>query len=93
MKKGEHNGRSARGDRLLHDYAAIVDTYGNTVTVRSSSSIVRSVWLFTTDPDGAEWVMHMGEVSVRSPHLNVAAAKRLRDALSRFVADSEKEKP
>lgn len=95
MKKGEHNGRKTQ--RGFQDYAAIIDTYGNILTVRESSwASGRAVWLFTTDENGVEVKVglpwrplksgeHFQYANAVSPHLDVAAAKRLVAALQRFI--------
>ncbi len=96
MKKGEHEGRPAPGDRGLYDFAVIRDQYGKTVTVRSSSSFDSSgrmrsaVWLFTQDDEGKSGTMHMGEYHTYSPLLGVREAKMLRDALDRFIEEAGK---
>ncbi len=90
MKKGEHNGRKAPGDRGLYDYAAIRDLSGSKVTVRLSSGVTPSVWLFCKDHEGKEIVnMAGGGMQAVSPLLDLRAAKRLRDALNRFIASVE----
>mgnify|MGYP000550110497 FL=1 len=91
MKKGEHKGRPAPGDRGLFDFAEIVDTYGQTVTVRSSSAADRPcVWIFVKDRCGGSLVTNAaGHVQHISPHLGVREAKLLRDALERFIASVE----
>ena len=95
MKKGEHKGRKAPGDRGLYDYARIVDTYGNTITVRTSSAACeRAIWIFTKDMEGRSHttgaVGYPDGIATVEPHLNVAAAKKLRDALNRFIRDEER---
>lgn len=80
MKKGEHKGKRAGGDRGLYDFAAIRDTKGATVTVRTSSAACEScVWVFCTGLDGED----------ASPHLNAKQARRLADALTRFADAAE----
>lgn len=95
MKKGEHNGRKT--ERGFQDYAAIIDTHRNILTVReSSAACVRAVWLFTTDENGVEVKVgmpwrplksgeHFQYANAVSPHLDVEAAKRLVAALQRFI--------
>ncbi len=87
MKKGEHNGR--RTGRGFMDYAAIIDAAGNTVTVRESSAVGEAVvWLFSENAEGKDCKFHLGEWSACSPYLDVRSAKRLVEALERFIADA-----
>lgn len=87
MSQEEHNGRTnARGFR---EYAAIVDAYGSHVrVVESSSAEDRHVWIFASK-DGKDGVFHLGEWQSYSPHLNVAQATKLRDALARFIEGNQ----
>lgn len=89
MKRGEHKGRPAPGDRGMYDYAKIVDTYGRDVVVRQSSSAdAPRVWIFCTKDD-KDCVFHLGEWQSCSPHLGVREAKMLRDALDQFINDQK----
>lgn len=86
MKKGEHKGRPAPGDRGLYDFAHIVDTYGNLMTVRSSSGIgAPRAWIFTKHANGEDTIQHCGKWVSASPLLGLREAKLLRDALDRFI--------
>lgn len=86
MKKGEHAGKMAGGDRGLYDYAKIIDDRGTSVVVRRSSAACRPyVWLFVTNAEGKDGVFHLGEWQGASMHMSVREAKLLRDALERFI--------
>lgn len=85
----EHDGKKT--ERGFHEYAEFADAYGCCVRVRESSSAEAAhVWIFC-DKGGKDCVFHLGEWSAYSPHLNLAQATKLRDALSRFIADATKE--
>lgn len=87
MSQEEHNGRA--NDRGFREYAALVDSYGSRVrVVESSSAEHRHVWIFS-EKDGKDGVFHLGEWQSYSPHLNVAQAIKLRDALTRFIGGKE----
>ncbi len=90
MKKGEHKGRPAPGDRGLYDFGQIVDTYGNTITVRKSSAACQDcVWIFAKNRCGGDVMMGANGCAVSvSPHLGVREAKLLRDALDRFIEEA-----
>lgn len=80
MKKGEHKGKPAPGDRGLYDFARILDTYGSEVTLRLSSTAGKAcVWVFCENKQHANM----------APHLDVRAARLLRDGLDRFIAEVE----
>jgi len=82
----DHDGQPTGGDRGLHDFALITDTYGRRIRVRTSSSAEGPrVWIFTNDQEGYDGIFHLGEWHSFSPHLNVEQAERLIDALQRFV--------
>lgn len=71
---------TAYNDRGFYDYGGgpIPTSYGHTITVRESSSAEGPhVWLFI-DTTGA--VSKQGD-----PHLNLAQAITLREALSQFI--------
>lgn len=99
MKKGEHNGK--RTPRGFREYAVIVDAERQEITVRESSlATERRVRLFVKGPNGEiarlglPWRPWTGgdtgtELSVPSAHLNVRDAKRLIQALQRFVDGEE----
>jgi len=94
MLKGEHNGRRAGGGRGLYDYGRVVDSKGNNITIRTSSSAEGpAVWLFTKDREGRDHengiVGYPDGVSVVTPHLSVRDAKRLIEVLQRFVRDAD----
>lgn len=90
MKKGEHNGRMAPGDRGLYEYGAIVDTRDQTIVVRTSSSAEeRACWVFTKDAYGKDAVLHLGKPQARSPHLNPSQARRLAAALLRLADEAD----
>jgi hypothetical protein len=66
--------------RGFRDYLELVDRYGNTVTVRESSSAEADcVWIFCSKPDG----------DPTAPHLEVGHARQVRDALTEFIRDHE----
>ena len=61
-------------------YAELTDTYGSNVQVQESSSAEGPrVWIF------ADSGLQSGGNA--SPHLDVAQAKRVRDALGMFIRD------
>lgn len=85
MRQGEHRGRGAGGDRGLYDFARIIDDYGTSIVVRTSSAAYKPcVWLFV-NTSNAE---HVSRSEFPSPHLGVREAKLLRDALDRFIQES-----
>jgi hypothetical protein len=102
VKKGEHNGR--RTERGFRDYAEIIDAEGNRITVRESSlATEHRVRIYCKDRNGAEaqvghpwrpWAP--GETGqhlcVSEPHLNVRDARRLVEALQRFIAHATGER-
>jgi hypothetical protein len=99
MKKGEHNGRTT--ERGFREPAAIIDTKGQTITLRESSQAgPPCLWIFTKPPKG-EPAVHIGppwqpvdghpHILWPEPHLSVANAKRLRDALTRWIDAVEDE--
>lgn len=76
--------------RGFQDYCELVDRYGSTVTVRQSSLASEPcVWIFSKK-DGQDGVFHLGKWQAYSPHLTVEQAKRVRDALQRFIDDNTK---
>ncbi len=61
-------------------YDEVTDSYGHVVRVQHSSSATRdAVWIFCDD--GGD------DRPAPSPHLDVAQATRVRDALSAFIAE------
>jgi len=83
----EHDGRTT--ERGFHEYAEFADAYGCRVRVRESSSAQAAhVWIFC-DKDEKDCVFHLGEWQAYSPHLNLAQAIKMRDALDRFIKDAE----
>ena len=91
MKKGEHKGRPAPGDRGLYDFAVIRECYGGTLTVRQSSGVGEPrVWLFTSNAEGEDGVFHLGAWQAHHPLLGVREATILRDALDRFIGEAAK---
>ena len=97
MKKGDHKGRPAPGDRGLYDYCEFKDTYENTVTVRSSSSADgRRCWVFCKNKKGMDGTpsnhAEGGFVSA-SPHLSEEQAVRLATALMDFAGYKRTAKP
>ena len=62
--------------------------YPGLVRVQESSMAGESahVWLFL---DGESCSEHLGRHHKPEPHLNVAGAKLLRDALNQFIAEAE----
>ncbi len=53
MRKGEHSAKRFT-PRGFADYAAVVDGYGQTVTVRQSSAVDPAVWIFCKGADGKD---------------------------------------
>jgi hypothetical protein len=86
-------------------YDQFTDTYGNEVTIRQSSSAEGPrVWLLARHladralPDKFRmWLKGLTDAEVEelaafltpSPHLDVEQARRARDALDAFIAESE----
>lgn len=88
----DHNGKQVPGGRGLYDFALITDTYGSEIRVRTSSIAAEPcIWIFSMR-DGKEYTEHhLHGIQAISPHLNVEQAKRLRDALQKFIDGVEKE--
>lgn len=90
MKKGEHSKpRDLGGGRGLVEYAAIVDTHDQIVTVQSSSSIDAACWIFCRDREGFDRFDKVKPGGVRSPHLSPRQAKRLARMLIKWAEANE----
>lgn len=88
-------------------YAEFTDSYGSVIRVQESSSAEGAhAWIFAEYPDATAHLtleecrklMEAGfvleELAAKiepSPHLNVAQARQLRDALNVFIAEAEAE--
>lgn len=78
-------------ERGFEEFLELKDTYSNTVRVKESSAASGPrVWIFTKDHLGREAFEHMGALQSASPHLSPAQARRLAQALMRFVNTSKK---
>lgn len=75
-----------RTPRGFSVYSEIKDSNGRTIRVQESSRADGPcVWIFCTDADGADAVMHVGKPMAFSPHLTKAQARRVAAALLRFA--------
>lgn len=78
--------RTNRGFRI---YSEFKDSYGSTVTVQESSAAMRSCcWVFVKNHKGEDALIHLGQLQGVSPHLTKPQAKRLANALLKFVAEA-----
>ena len=66
-------------------YTKLVDTYGNSVVVQESGSVLRRCWLFCKTSAGEQVILHLGRHCAISPHLSPANARRVAKALLRFA--------
>jgi hypothetical protein len=78
-------------ERGFEGYLEMKDTRDNTIRVQESSAANGPrCWIFVKDVQGREAYDHMGSLQAVSPHLSPAQAKRLAQALMRFVNTSKK---
>jgi len=77
-----------RTERGFAIFARIPTRNGGTLRVQESSLAYQGahIWLFL---DGEECVDHLGQHVKPDPHLSVAQAKALLDALDAFIAAAE----
>lgn len=80
---------SRKTNRGFTIYSEFKDTYGGTVRIQESSSVLKRVWIFYDHPEDGKFDKASGTNIKMAPHLSIAQAKEIVRALQKFI---EKEK-
>lgn len=77
---------TARGFDVYDEFA---DSYGNWVRVQRSSAAILYDGDLNAVEDSWVWIFSEREGASNPPHLSIAQARRLRDALNTFIRENK----